>query len=42
MLGKDAGQPLSKVEKDPDRDVYLTAEEAKDYGIVDEVIKIKK
>jgi len=42
ILAKHTGQPLSKVEKDTDRDFYLTAEEAKDYGIVDEVIKIKK
>lgn len=32
-------QPLEKVEKDTDRDFYLTAKESKDYGIVDEVIK---
>ncbi|MCK4241662.1 MAG: ATP-dependent Clp endopeptidase proteolytic subunit ClpP [Candidatus Atribacteria bacterium] len=32
-------QPLEKVEKDTDRDFYLTAQESKDYGIVDEVIK---
>jgi len=42
ILAKHTGQPLAKVEKDTDRDFYLTAEEAKDYGIVDEVIKIKK
>ena len=33
------GQPLEKVEKDTDRDFYLTAHESKDYGLVDEVIK---
>ncbi|OGZ22374.1 MAG: ATP-dependent Clp endopeptidase, proteolytic subunit ClpP [Candidatus Nealsonbacteria bacterium RIFCSPLOWO2_01_FULL_41_9] len=42
ILAKHTGQILAKVEKDTDRDFYLTAEEAKDYGIVDEVIKIKK
>ncbi|MBI2038308.1 MAG: ATP-dependent Clp endopeptidase proteolytic subunit ClpP [Candidatus Nealsonbacteria bacterium] len=42
ILAKHTGQPLAKMEKDTDRDFYLTAEEAKDYGIVDEVIKIKK
>ena len=31
-------QPLSKVVKDTDRDFYLTAEEAKKYGLIDEVI----
>ncbi|MFH1714092.1 MAG: ATP-dependent Clp endopeptidase proteolytic subunit ClpP [Candidatus Nealsonbacteria bacterium] len=41
ILSKHTGHPLSKVEKDTDRDFYLTAEEAKEYGIVDEVIKAK-
>jgi len=30
------------VEKDTDRDFYLSAEEAKEYGIIDEVIKTKE
>src|SRR3989338_1320766 len=42
ILAKHTGQPMAKIEKDTDRDFYLSAEEAKDYGIVDEVIKIKK
>jgi len=42
ILAKHTRQSLIKVEKDTDRDFYLTAEEAKAYGIVDEVIKIKK
>ena len=33
-----SGQPLERVERDIDRDFYLSAEEAKDYGIIDEVI----
>ncbi len=33
--------PLEKVEKDTDRDFYLDAQEAKDYGLIDEVIKTK-
>ena len=33
------GQPYDKVEKDTERDFYLTAEESKNYGIVDEVMK---
>jgi ATP-dependent Clp protease protease subunit len=32
------GQPMEKVVKDTDRDFYLTAEEAKQYGLIDEVI----
>ncbi len=39
ILTYHTGQPLEKVEKDTDRDFYLTAKESKDYGIVDEVIK---
>lgn len=42
ILAKHTGQPLEKLEKDTDRDFYLSAEEAKEYGIIDEVIKIKK
>lgn len=42
ILAKHTGQSLAKVEKDTDRDFYLTAEEAKNYGIIDEVIKVKK
>jgi len=42
ILAKHTGQLLEKVEKDTDRDFYLSAEEAKEYGIIDEVIKTKK
>ncbi len=38
ILSHHTGQPLDKVEKDTDRDYYLSAEEARDYGLVDEVI----
>ncbi len=41
ILAKHTGQPLAKIEKDTDRDFYLSAEEAKEYGIVDQVIKPK-
>jgi len=41
ILAKHTGQPLEKVEKDTDRDFYLSAEESKEYGIIDEVIKTK-
>jgi ATP-dependent Clp protease protease subunit len=33
-----SGQPLDKVERDIDRDFFMTAEEAKAYGIVDGII----
>jgi ATP-dependent Clp protease protease subunit len=42
ILAKHTGQPLEKVEKDTDRDFYLSAEESKEYGIIDEVIKTKE
>jgi len=42
ILAKHTNQPLEKIEKDTDRDFYLSAEEAKEYGIVDEVIKAKE
>jgi ATP-dependent Clp protease, protease subunit len=42
ILAKHTGQPLSKISKDTDRDFYLTADEAKQYGIIDEVILGKK
>ncbi|MFA7284339.1 MAG: ATP-dependent Clp protease proteolytic subunit [Candidatus Absconditabacterales bacterium] len=38
ILAYHSGQPLSKVEKDTDRDNYLTAEQAVEYGLVDKVI----
>jgi ATP-dependent Clp protease protease subunit len=42
ILSKHTNQPLEKIEKDTDRDFYLSAEEAKEYGVIDEVIKQKK
>ena len=42
ILAKHTGQPPAKIEKDTDRDFYLSATEAKDYGIIDEVIKTKE
>ncbi len=43
ILAERTGQPLEKVENDTERDRYLTAEEAKEYGIVDEVLeKVEK
>jgi ATP-dependent Clp protease protease subunit len=41
ILAKHTGQPLTKIGKDTDRDFYLTAEEAKEYGLIDQVIKSK-
>jgi len=33
------GQPLEKIERDMDRDYFLSAEEAKNYGLIDRVIE---
>jgi ATP-dependent Clp protease protease subunit len=41
ILAKASGQPLSKVEKDVDRDFFMTADEAKKYGLIDTVYKSK-
>lgn len=38
ILSKHTGQPVDKIEEDTDRDVYMSAAEAKDYGLVDEVL----
>tara|TARA_Y100001970_G_scaffold31544_1_gene39271 strand:- start:5775 stop:6374 length:600 start_codon:yes stop_codon:yes gene_type:complete len=38
MISDSTGQPYEKVAKDTDRDYYLTAEQAKDYGLIDEVL----
>lgn len=42
ILSERTGQPLEKVEKDTERDYFMEAEEAKNYGLVDEVIIKKK
>lgn len=39
ILAKNTGQPLSKVENDVDRDFFMSADEAKKYGIIDEIYK---
>jgi ATP-dependent Clp protease protease subunit len=42
ILTHHTGQKLEKVEKDTDRDFYMTAQESKEYGLVDEVIKSRE
>jgi ATP-dependent Clp protease protease subunit len=39
MLADRTGQPLEKIEKDTDRDYFMSAQEAKDYGLIDRVIE---
>lgn len=41
ILAKHTSQPIAKVEKDADRDFYMDAELAKEYGIIDQIIKSK-
>lgn len=38
LLAKHTGQPLEKVERDTDRDNFMSSEAAKEYGLIDEVI----
>ena len=38
ILVKHTGQSLSKIEKDTERDLFMSAEQAKEYGLIDEVI----
>ena len=39
IISENTGQPIEKVAKDTDRDNYMTAQEAKEYGIVDHVVE---
>lgn len=41
MLAKNTGQPLTKIEKDVDRDFFMNADESVKYGIVDKIMKSK-
>jgi ATP-dependent Clp protease protease subunit len=42
IIAKHSGKPFEQVEKDCDRDNFMTAAEAKDYGLVDEVVQSRK
>ena len=42
ILAKHTGKPLDKVQKDTDRDFFMSAQEALEYGVVDEVITESK
>jgi ATP-dependent Clp protease protease subunit len=42
ILSKHTGQPLEKIEQDTDRDFYMSAEEALEYGLIDEIITSRK
>jgi ATP-dependent Clp protease protease subunit len=38
ILAKHTGQPLEKIERDTERDFWMTAEESKAYGLVDDIL----
>jgi ATP-dependent Clp protease, protease subunit len=38
ILASDSGQPLERIERDTERDFFMSPEEAKDYGLIDEII----
>ncbi len=42
ILAKHTGQNMERIQKDTDRDFFMSAEEAKEYGLIDEVIISKK
>lgn len=42
MLAKNTGQTIARIEKDVDRDFFMDADEAKKYGIIDQVVSSKK
>jgi ATP-dependent Clp protease protease subunit len=42
ILAGHTGQPLDRIAKDTDRDFYMTAEQAKTYGVVDEILNKQK
>lgn len=39
LLAKHTGQPIKRIEQDTERDFYMSPEEAKEYGIIDEIIR---
>ena len=42
IISERTGQSIEKVERDTERDNFMTAEEAKEYGLIDEVFTKKK
>jgi Protease subunit of ATP-dependent Clp proteases len=41
ILSENTGKPLSQIERDTDRDNFMTSQEAKEYGLIDEVMTRK-
>ncbi|HBV97309.1 MAG: Clp protease ClpP [Peptococcaceae bacterium BICA1-7] len=42
LLSEHTGQPLDRIAQDTERDFFMSAEEAKEYGLIDEVFQLKK
>ena len=42
IIADSTGQPYDKIARDSDRDFYMSAEEAKDYGLVDDIVSSNK
>lgn len=42
VLSKHTGQPIERIKEDTDRDNFMTSEEAKNYGLIDEIIVTRK
>jgi len=42
LLQKHTGQPLEKIEKDTDRNFFMSAEQAREYGIIDKIYEFKR
>jgi ATP-dependent Clp protease protease subunit len=42
IIAKHTGQKIDKIEKDSDRDYYMSSEEAKEYGLIDSIIDKRK
>ena len=41
ILSENTGKPIEQIEKDTDRDNFMTSDEAKEYGLIDEVMRRK-
>ena len=39
LLSRDTGQPLERIARDFDRDLFMSAEEAQTYGIIDDILR---
>ena len=42
ILAKNTGKPIEQIEKDTERDYFLSSKEAKNYGLIDKIIENKK